>query len=179
MTSTSHSVASPPAVIKASTLSGLCALLLIADQVSKYFCTLYLELGLPVTVFPGFDLLLAHNSGAAFSFLHEAGGWQRWLLTGVSAVVSTLVVVWLWRLPRNQILLSLALTLVLAGALGNLCDRLLFGYVIDFISVYYGPWRFATFNVADSAISVGAVLLALDVVRNGHGTAAEQGTAHD
>lgn len=179
MTSTSHSVASPPVVIKASTLIVLCALLLIADQVSKTLCTLYLELGLPVTVFPGFDLLLAHNAGAAFSFLHEAGGWQRWLLTGVSAVVSSVVIVWLWRLPRHQILLSLALTLVLAGALGNLCDRLLFGYVIDFISVYYGPWRFATFNVADSAISVGAVLLVLDVVRNGHGNAEAQGAAHD
>lgn len=149
-------------------LSGAMLLLMVAtivvlDQVTKYLCVTFLDYAVPHTVFPGFDLLLVHNTGAAFSFLSEAGGWQRWLLTGISAVVSIGIAVWLWRLPRNQMLLSLALVFILGGALGNLYDRWALGYVVDFISVYYGTWRFATFNIADAAISIGAVLMALDV----------------
>src|SRR5690606_30388075 len=117
----------------------------------------------PSPVFPGFDLLLVHNTGAAFSFLSSAGGWQRWALTAISAVVSLVLLLWLWRLPPRQTLLGLALATILGGALGNLYDRWVLGYVIDFISLYYGQWRFATFNIADAAISVGAGLLALDV----------------
>ena len=142
----------------------LVAVLVVLDQYSKYLCTLYLEMGLPVAVFPGLDLLLAQNKGAAFSFLDDAGGWQRWLFAGISVVVSTVLTLWLWRLPRQQQLLGFALACILGGALGNLIDRVMLGYVVDFISVYYAQWRFATFNVADAAISCGAALLVLDVV---------------
>ena len=145
----------------------LVAVLVVLDQYSKYLCTLYLEMGLPVAVFPGLDLLLAHNKGAAFSFLDDAGGWQRWLFAGISVVVSMVLTLWLWRLPRQQQLLGFALACILGGALGNLIDRVMLGYVVDFISVYYAQWRFATFNVADAAISCGAALLVLDVVLHG------------
>jgi signal peptidase II len=145
----------------------LVTVLVVLDQYSKYLCTLYLEMGLPVAVFPGLDLLLAQNKGAAFSFLDDAGGWQRWLFAGISVVVSTVLTLWLWRLPRQQQLLGFALACILGGALGNLIDRVMLGYVVDFISVYYAQWRFATFNVADAAISCGAALLVLDVVLHG------------
>jgi len=145
----------------------LAIIIVVLDQYSKYLCTIFLDLGFPVSVFPGFDLLLAHNQGAAFSFLNNAGGWQRWLFSGISSVVSVILIAWLWRLPRQQQLLGIALALVLGGAVGNLVDRLLLGYVVDFISVYYEQWRFATFNVADTAISCGAALLVLDVLLHG------------
>lgn len=146
---------------------GLVVGIVVLDQLTKYLCNTLLGYNQPVQVFPGFDLLLVYNTGAAFSFLGNMGGWQRWLLAGISLVVSIAITLWLRRLPRQQVLLGLALTLVLGGALGNLYDRLVLGYVIDFISVYLQDWRFATFNVADAAISVGAVLLALDVFING------------
>jgi signal peptidase II len=104
-----------------------------------------------------------HNSGAAFSFLDNAGGWQRWVLTAISLVVSVVLCIWLWLLPKQQKLLAIALSIVLGGAVGNLIDRLLMGYVVDFISVYYHDFRFATFNIADAAISIGAALLVLDI----------------
>lgn len=137
--------------------------IIVLDQITKYLCDTYLPYGQNQPVVPGFDLLLVYNTGAAFSFLSEAGGWQRWILAGISLSVSTGIAVWLWRLPKHQLLLGFALTLILAGALGNLYDRIVFGHVIDFISVYFLDWRFATFNIADAAISTGAALLALDV----------------
>ena len=141
-------------------LAGVIALI---DRITKILSDANLAEGIPVPVFPGFDLLLAYNTGAAFSFLSEAGGWQRWFLTGISLVVSLLFVVWIARLPRSQKLLGIALALLLGGALGNLYDRMFAGYVIDFISVYFRDYRFATFNIADSAISVGAGLMILDI----------------
>lgn len=153
--------------LSATRIIVLVVLIVALDQLTKYLCNTRLDYNQPLTVFPGFDLLLAYNPGAAFSFLGDVGGAQRWFLAGISLLVSCAIGVWLWRLPRQQVLLGLALTLVLAGALGNLYDRVAYGYVIDFISVYYREWRFATFNVADAAISVGAVLLALDVFING------------
>lgn len=141
--------------------------IVVLDQLTKYLCDTRLDYNQPLQVFPGFDLLLVYNTGAAFSFLSDAGGAQRWLLAAISLVVSLVISVWLWRLPRQQVMLGMALALVLGGALGNLYDRVVYGYVIDFISVYFREWRFATFNVADSAISVGAALLALDVFING------------
>jgi len=143
--------------------AGIVVILVLLDRVSKVLCDTLLPYAQAQPVFPGFDLLLVYNRGAAFSFLDDAGGWQRWLLAAISTVVSVIIGVWLWRLPRQQVLLGIALSLVLAGALGNLYDRIVQGYVIDFISFYYRDWRFATFNVADAAISVGAALLALDV----------------
>jgi signal peptidase II len=138
--------------------------IVVLDQITKFQTVNNLELGERITVFTGFDLWHVQNFGAAFSFLSDAGGWQRWLLTGISLVASTILTVWLWRLPKTQRLLAVALAVLLAGALGNLIDRVLFGYVVDFISVYYADWRFATFNIADAAISLGAALLVLDIV---------------
>lgn len=145
----------------------LTAAIVMLDQLTKALSVNGLEYAVPYTVFPGFDLLLVHNTGAAFSFLSNAGGWQRWILAGISVVVSVFIAVYLWRLPRQQKLLAVALATILGGALGNLYDRVVLGYVVDFISVYYGNWRFATFNVADAAISIGAAMMALDVLKGG------------
>ena len=139
-------------------------LIVLIDRVTKVLSETNLEPGVPYQVFPGFDLLLAYNTGAAFSFLSDAGGWQRWLLTAVSLGVSVFLAGWLAKLPRSQKLLSIALVFLLGGAAGNLYDRALTGSVVDFISVYAGQWRFATFNIADSAISAGAALMVLDII---------------
>ncbi len=141
-------------------------LVFILDQLTKYLCNTYLNYGQPVTVFPGFDLLLAYNSGAAFSFLNDAGGWQRWLLTTFSSVISVLLVVWIIKLPKEEKLAAVALCLILGGALGNLYDRIFNGYVVDFISIYYQSLRFATFNIADSSVFIGACLMIFDIFRN-------------
>jgi signal peptidase II len=138
---------------------------LILDQLTKSLASTYLEYGVPRTVFTGFDLLLAHNPGASFSFLADAGGWQRWGLSAIAFGASAFIIVWLWRLPRAQLLLGAALACILGGAVGNGLDRITLGYVVDFISVYYGDWRFATFNVADIALNIGAFLIIIDIVR--------------
>ena len=117
-------------------------------------------------VFSWFNLTLQHNTGAAFSFLHDAGGWQRWFFAGVAVAISGALAVWLYRMPRGQWLLALGLGLILGGALGNLWDRLALGYVVDFISVHYGGRYFPAFNLADSAISVGAAAMLLDTFTN-------------
>lgn len=145
----------------------LSAAIVMLDQLSKLLAVAGLDYGVLRPVFAGFDLLLVHNTGAAFSFLSSAGGWQRWILTGISAAVSAGILLWLWRLPRQNLLLRLALACILGGALGNLYDRWVLGYVVDFISLYAGEWRFATFNIADAAISIGAALMALDIFREG------------
>ncbi len=150
----------------------LSALIVVLDQGSKQLASAYLELGQPVPVVPYFYLTLLHNTGAAFSFLSSAGGWQRWFFAVLALVVSAVLVVWLARLPRDSRWLALALALVLGGALGNVVDRVVLGYVVDFIQVYlpFLPWRifnpWPAFNVADSAISVGAVMLVIDTFRH-------------
>jgi len=145
----------------------LSGLIVVFDQLSKLLAVSQLDYGVASPVFAGFDLLLVHNTGAAFSFLSSAGGWQRWILTGISALVSVGILAWLWRLPRQNLLLGLALACILGGALGNLYDRWVLGYVVDFISIYAGDWRFATFNIADAAISIGAAMMALDIFYEG------------
>lgn len=145
----------------------LALLVVLLDQGSKVLAQSLLEYARPVAVFPWFDLTLHYNRGAAFSFLSNAGGWQRWLFTGLAAVVSAVLVVWIWRLSRVQLLLGLGLALVLGGAVGNVIDRVLLGHVVDFISVHYAGHYFPTFNIADSAISVGAALLLFDGFRGG------------
>ena len=152
--------------IGTTVLFSISFLIFIVDQLTKFVCNTYLDLGQPLTVFPGFDLLLAYNSGAAFSFLSEAGGWQRWLLTAFSSAISVLLIFWIFRLPKTEKLAALALCLILGGALGNLYDRIIAGYVVDFISVYYKSYRFATFNIADSSVFVGACLMILDIFKN-------------
>jgi signal peptidase II len=137
-------------------------LLLITDQILKHLIISNFMLGERFFAWPFFDLIRAHNPGAAFSFLADAGGWQRWLFTSISISISLVLVVWLRRLPRQRWLLGLALILVLAGAIGNLVDRMLCGYVIDFISLHYQQYYFPAFNLADAAISSGAIGLLLD-----------------
>ncbi len=139
----------------------------IADQGSKLLAEHWLAIHEPVAVFPFFNLFLTYNTGAAFSFLRDAGGWQRWLFAALSVGVSVFIVAWLRRIPRDQQWLACALALVLGGAAGNLVDRLFraSGGVVDFIDVYYGTWHWPAFNVADSAISIGAVMLLWSAVR--------------
>ena len=134
---------------------------LLLDQYTKLLASTELSYGRPVEVFFWFDITLHHNTGAAFSFLSDAGGWQRWFFSVIAVVISVGLVVWLWRLPRDQIMLALALGLILGGAIGNLWDRLALGYVVDFISVHYAGRYFPTFNIADSAITVGAGFMLL------------------
>lgn len=140
-------------------------LVVIVDLLSKALASQYLSLYQPVPVFPGFNITLMHNSGAAFSFLSDAGGWQRWFFTVIALLVSVGIIVWLKRLSSTQVCLAIALALILGGALGNVWDRMTLGYVVDFIQVYYDRWAWPAFNIADSAISVGAVLLVIDSFR--------------
>jgi signal peptidase II len=141
---------------------GLALLVLAVDQATKLWAAGTLDYGMPVTVLPFFNLTLVHNTGAAFSFLADAGGWQRIFFIVVSGVVSLVLVAWLWRLPRDARLLGIALALVLGGAVGNLVDRIAYGYVIDFLDFHATGWHWPAFNVADSAISCGVVLLLAD-----------------
>jgi signal peptidase II len=116
-----------------------------------------------IVVWPVLNIVRLHNEGAAFSFLSTASGWQRWLFTGLGIVVSVGILIWLLRLPRKgQGLLAAGLAFLMGGALGNVIDRIRFGHVVDFIHVHYGDAYFPAFNVADSAITVGAALLILD-----------------
>jgi signal peptidase II len=143
----------------------LSVLILVLDQFSKYLVARSFELHESLDLMPGISLTLVHNTGAAFSFLRDAGGWQRWFFVTLGIAVITVVAVWLSRIERDRHwLLPCSLSLVLGGATGNLVDRLLNGYVIDFMDVYYQQWHWPTFNVADSAISIGAVLLVIDAI---------------
>src|SRR5690554_2837463 len=144
----------------------LAALVIVLDQISKYLANNMLEYAQPIYILPVLDFTLHYNRGAAFSFLSDAGGWQRWFFSAIALAVSVYIAVWLARLRQQQWLQALALVLVLGGALGNLIDRLLYGHVVDFISVHWGSSYFPTFNIADAAISVGAVLLVLDMLIN-------------
>ena len=143
-------------------------LIIFLDQWSKGLASQYLQMHDPVIVTPGFNLTLMHNEGAAFSFLHEAGGWQRWFFVCLTIAVSVFILIWLHGTRVNQRWLSCALALVLGGAMGNLWDRLTLGYVIDFLDITLGflPWRifnpWPAFNIADSAITVGAIMLVID-----------------
>lgn len=141
---------------------GLALLVVALDQYTKALATETLTYGRPVEVFSWFNLTLQHNTGAAFSLLSDAGGWQRYFFTVVASVISLGIAVWLVLLPRASWLLALSLGLILGGALGNLWDRVVLGYVVDFISVHYRDWYFPAFNLADSAITVGAGCMLLD-----------------
>ncbi|MBW8367614.1 MAG: signal peptidase II [Arenimonas sp.] len=143
----------------------LSLLLIVADQASKWLAITNLEYLRPVPVIDGFwNWTLVHNYGAAFSFLSDAGGWQKWFFSGLAVVISAVMALWLRLTPRADWRNALPLALVIAGAIGNLVDRLRFGYVVDFVDWYLGftdlP-HWPTFNVADSCIVVGAVLLVL------------------
>lgn len=143
-------------------LFGIAAVLVALDFWSKQLAVSRLSYGEPLVVTAFFNLTLLHNTGAAFSFLSEAGGWQRWFFVLISTVVSAAVIIWILRLAVGARILGVALALVLGGALGNLWDRLTLGYVVDFIQVHYREYYWPAFNLADSAITVGAVLLLVD-----------------
>lgn len=143
---------------------GLAAVIIVLDQITKLAISHNFVYGESLRITGFFNLVLAHNFGAAFSFLNDAGGWQRWMFT-IIAIVAAIWIVRLLRQHAQQTLFCLALTLVLGGALGNLVDRVAYGYVVDFLDFYWGNYHFPAFNVADSAISVGAALLILDSFR--------------
>ena len=142
------------------------------DQVTKFLVNRFLDLYERVEVLPVLDFTLLHNTGAAFSMLANASGWQRGFFITLASVVSVVLVVWLWRLPRGDRMLAIALSLILGGAIGNLIDRVLHGYVIDFIHAHWGAAYFPAFNIADSAITIGAGLLIFDAFRE-HGSRAQ------
>ncbi len=131
----------------------------LADQLSKWLADSKLTLFAAKPILPFFNLNLAYNEGAAFSFLHEAGGWQRWFFTALAVTVSVFIVFWMRRLEKTEHWTAAGLALILGGALGNLLDRLWHGHVIDFIQLYYKSYYFPSFNLADSAITVGAAVL--------------------
>lgn len=140
----------------------LAVLVLVADQLSKIWVLQNFSLGESIELLPVFNFTYARNYGAAFSFLGDAGGWQRWLFTAIAVVVTIVLSVWLSRLKTSQLKLSLALVLIVAGAIGNLIDRSLYGYVVDFLHVYYQDWHYPIFNIADCAITIGAGFLIWD-----------------
>lgn len=161
----------------------LAVIVLVLDQASKIWAMAALEEYVPVAVFAGLDFTLSYNPGAAFSFLADAGGWQRWFFTVLAIVVSIFIVAWLRKLQSHEKRLAIALMLIMGGALGNVIDRLYLGEVVDFIDVYYvgdscvpffsqvislsgGSCHWPAFNLADSAIFLGAALMIVDSFRH-------------
>jgi len=146
----------------------LSILVVLLDQVTKQAAESFLLLHKALAVMPGFNLTLMYNEGAAFSFLSQAGGWQRWFFIVLSSVISIALFIWLQQLQKsgaaqNQKILTAGIALILGGAVGNLIDRILFGHVIDFIQVYYATLYWPAFNIADSAITLGAGFLIIDM----------------
>ena len=140
----------------------LSLLAVVLDQVSKWAIDSSMQLYQSIPLVPYFNLTYLRNTGAAFSFLSEAGGWQRWFFAGLAIVISAVMGVWWARLKEHETVLAVALSLVLGGAIGNLIDRLAYGYVIDFLDVYYQTWHWPAFNIADSAITLGVILMLLE-----------------
>ncbi|HXD08073.1 MAG TPA: signal peptidase II [Burkholderiaceae bacterium] len=143
---------------------GLSILVIVADQITKALIVRAFQLGEGITMTPFFDIVRVHNTGAAFSFLAGASGWQRWFFVGLGLVVGVFIVVML-RKHAQQRLFACAMALILGGAMGNVVDRLVHGHVVDFLSFHWANWHFPAFNLADSAITVGAALLILDELR--------------
>jgi signal peptidase II len=140
---------------------GLALILLTADQFTKILILGYYQLGDSTLVTSFFNIVRVHNAGAAFSFLADASGWQRWFFTGIGAVAIA-VILWMLKAHPGQKLFSFALACILGGAIGNVIDRVRYGYVVDFLDFHWGTWHFPAFNIADSAISIGAACLILD-----------------
>ena len=142
--------------------------IIIIDQITKLLVDHYLNYHQPVSIIPMFNFTLVYNPGAAFSFLSDAGGWQRWFFIILSSVISVVLFVWLVKLKPEQKLQMTSIAMILGGALGNLIDRSIYGHVIDFLDVYYQQHHWPAFNIADSAIFVGAILLIIDSFKNRH-----------
>ena len=141
---------------------GLSFLAVLLDQLSKLLIADNMQLYQSINIMPYVNLTYVHNTGAAFSFLSEAGGWQRWFFAALAIVIGSVIAVWLSRLKAHETLMAVSLSLVLGGAIGNLIDRLAYGYVIDFLDIYVQSWHWPAFNVADSAITLGVVLMLLE-----------------
>jgi len=155
----------------------LAVIVVVLDQYTKVLASSELQYAIPVSVMPSLNWFLAHNTGAAFSFLSDAGGWQRWFFIVLALIISGVIVIWLKGLSRDNTLLAVALTLILGGAIGNVIDRALYGYVVDFIQFYYvaescvpgfyfsgTQCNWPAFNIADMAIIGGAILMVIDAL---------------
>lgn len=155
----------------------LALLVILVDQGTKALASSLLTYGQPLPVMPLFNLTLLHNTGAAFSFLAGESGWQRWVFVALAIVVSAVLIRWLATLKRQETWMAVAIALILGGALGNVYDRIVHGYVVDFIHVYWGNHHFPAFNLADSAITVGAVMMVIDMFRKPAGQSHEGDSA--
>ena len=144
----------------------ICITIIAADQITKILADQYLLYGQSVAVMPMFNFTLLYNLGAAFSFLSDQGGWQRWFFIILSTLISIVLTVWIYKLETHQKLQTVSIALILGGAIGNLIDRSIYGHVIDFLDVYYQQHHWPAFNIADSAITVGATLLIIDSFKN-------------
>lgn len=158
-----HSAQPSAAIVPYSRWLLIAALLIVIDQLSKWYFELNFAFAERLNVLPFFDFILVYNTGAAFSFLANHGGWQRWFFVALSLIASLVILV-LLRRNKEKKLFCLSLTLILAGAIGNLIDRLLLGHVIDFLLFYWNDWYFPAFNIADCYITIGAGLLILDEI---------------
>ena len=139
----------------------------LSDQLSKWYIESILSFRETLEIFPGLNFMLTYNHGAAFGFLSQSSGWQRWFFVGTALLVSVILAVWYLKVPKSRIWERVALACVLGGALGNLADRIAYGHVVDFIDVYYHRWHWYTFNVADILICLGAaVLIFYELFRN-------------
>lgn len=139
----------------------LALILLLADQFTKLMILGYYQLGDSTRITDFFNIVRVHNTGAAFSFLSDASGWQRWFFTGIG-VLAAIVILWMLKSHSDQKLFAFALACILSGAIGNVIDRILYGYVVDFLDFHWAGSHFPAFNIADSAISIGAACLILD-----------------
>ncbi|PCI18499.1 MAG: signal peptidase II [Piscirickettsiaceae bacterium] len=151
----------------------LSLLVFVLDQASKLWVVKHFELYESVQLLPSLNFTYVHNMGAAFSFLSSAGGWQRWFFVVIALIATTVLVIWLKRLKAEERWMAVTISIVLGGAIGNLYDRISYGYVIDFIDVYYGTYHWPVFNIADSAISVGVVMMLLDAFSDKKSTLTE------
>lgn len=138
---------------------------IVVDQLTKYIASTSLDMYQPIAVMPMFNWTLMHNPGAAFSFLANESGWQRWFFAVIAVVVSIVIFIWIKKLEQHEKWQAIALALILGGAIGNVIDRIWLGYVVDFIQVYYQQWYWPAFNIADSAISIGVAMIIIESIR--------------